>query len=215
MTLFFMHIPKTGGGALDAVLRPLFENPAPRMSWQEAQQFDFSGYDYIAGHYPYCLMERLPDDTRVVTLLRDPVARVLSHYAYVHEHGYWRNPAYSTFCKQATLEQWLASDVTTAHSNLMARFMDDRLALPDDAEGVLSQVDYVGFQDVPNSLQEVAYRMAHDMGFYPPLVKGIYNASMGYPLSELRPATLRHIQAMNGYDKELYDAARIQETAIA
>ncbi len=43
------------------------------------------GLRLIKGHYRFGLHESLPQPARYVTMLRDPVERVISHYAYMRE----------------------------------------------------------------------------------------------------------------------------------
>ena len=46
----------------------------------EAQEL--SGYDVLIGHFPLPLLNRITAPSLVATVLREPRARLLSHYAY-------------------------------------------------------------------------------------------------------------------------------------
>jgi hypothetical protein len=95
-TLIFLHIPKNAGRTFEAILERQYPVEAI---------YDIYGYGraitdgverlrtmpeeekrrirLIKGHYQYGLDEFLPQKVAYLTFLRDPVARVISHYHYV------------------------------------------------------------------------------------------------------------------------------------
>lgn len=97
-TVIFVHIPKTAGRTLEAVLA---------RQYRPAETLGIYGYDggiqaavsqlesmgeearrslrLIKGHYRFGLHELLPQPARYLTMLRDPIERVISHYAYMRE----------------------------------------------------------------------------------------------------------------------------------
>jgi hypothetical protein len=92
--LVLVHIPKTAG----TTLWRLMEHHYPRASYRignairrpDGVERGLShvvrkpGIRAAAGHVPFgILSERLPPESRYVAILRDPVERTLSHYAYV------------------------------------------------------------------------------------------------------------------------------------
>jgi hypothetical protein len=93
----FIHIPKTGGTTFTEALRRGF----PLDSYQRLSNAYPGGGGFVqrklakaleragnldeatrllSGHVPFGIAKYLPDDSRYVTLLRDPVERTLSHY---------------------------------------------------------------------------------------------------------------------------------------
>ena len=208
----FLHIPKTGGGAFDDRARTIFDNPAPRFSWEDAQAKPLEhwlNYDYISGHYPMAFCEQFREaDIPILTvmLFRDPVARVLSHWAYVHKEGYWRHPEWTAWLREATLEQWLVSGRTVAHLNLQALFLNDRMDVGtiDD----LAKIDILGIQSRIDGLQDAMDMMCHVLGKPSPHITNIANVSYGVPLYTLHPATLSHIQGLNEIDIALYEIVK-------
>jgi hypothetical protein len=207
----FLHIPKTGGGAFDNRARTLFDNPAPRLSWAEAQEkpFDYwTQYDYISGHYPMSFIVQFRNagiDILTVMLMRDPVARVLSHWAYVHERGYWRDPDFQAWLQSTTLEEWLKSDRTLAHTDLQTRFLCDRVHIDNGEIYRLAQVDVLGIQNRTNGLQDAMDDMCNRLDKPSPTIVEVANVSHGIPLYTLKPDTLATIQAQNEKDIALYE----------
>lgn len=106
--LFFMHVPKTAGTSFRRFLeRSMREHgqevssrrrdgiwSADSESYPTYDEFvgtlraEAPGFDLICGHYPYHVLELLPPGTGVVTVLRDPLARCISHVK--HQMAYER-----------------------------------------------------------------------------------------------------------------------------
>jgi hypothetical protein len=92
----FVHIPKTAGGTLRKILARAF--PEKRVantgnigSGEERTRMKVARLHRMtgvaAGHTPYALLRaHLPRETIYITMMRQPVDRVISHY-YQHLHG--------------------------------------------------------------------------------------------------------------------------------
>lgn len=106
-TVVFTHIPKTAGTTLDHIMqaaaltrgatwrraRGTIYGPFPGTDRGEAlASFEAIGreqlatIDYLTGHLPYGVHARMPRLCLYIALLRDPAARLLSHFL----HGAWR-----------------------------------------------------------------------------------------------------------------------------
>jgi len=155
-----MHIPRCGGTSLENAIAQTDLKMAARMSWSNFphdKNFKWERYDFIAGHYPAQFEDEM-EDCYKVALVRHPLARVLSHYNYVHEHGYNRSELYTIFCQNATLEEWLTSPLSRrSASNLMTRFFagDRKVADIDLALENLDKFDAVFAIDQDNGLQQM------------------------------------------------------------
>jgi hypothetical protein len=108
MRLFFMHVPKTAGTSFRRFLERSMREQGARVSertrdgiWSQDSESYASydefvseegarlrGFDLVCGHFPYHVTDLLPSGVVVVTVLRDPLARCLSHVK--HQMAYER-----------------------------------------------------------------------------------------------------------------------------
>jgi hypothetical protein len=93
-TVVFLHIPKTGGMSLHEVLlresrgKPTFwiADPVKDLEWLTTfPEEERERWTLVEGHMYYGVHERLPRPCVYMTMLRDPVERVLSYYSHVQE----------------------------------------------------------------------------------------------------------------------------------
>jgi hypothetical protein len=96
--LAFVHIPRTGGGTVSSAVAKNYSTVKRPGNYQRGPEKTHQGLENIASkpgtwealgdHVPYGLYLRyLPADTRYMTILRDPVDRVLSHYHFHAQAG--------------------------------------------------------------------------------------------------------------------------------
>lgn len=94
-TLIFLHLPKTAGSSLTDVLEQQFP---PERSYSTSFSAHHPGgslegfhalspgqlaqIDFLYGHMPYGLHEKLPHAAECITMLREPVRRVVSNYFF-------------------------------------------------------------------------------------------------------------------------------------
>ena len=126
-------------------------------SWQS---WNRRGGRVSAGHVPYGLFRKhMPEDTRYMTFLREPVDRVLSHY-YRHIHtedqfrASWVKTRPGARVKAGSIEQAMIEMRLPQLNNLSTRFLsghDPMAELPDsaldDAKEHLSGFAFVGIQE--------------------------------------------------------------------
>jgi hypothetical protein len=81
----FIHIPKTGGTSVIETLRRQAPKAVGNASIYELIGFPdtFDDAVILSGHIPYFMFQWETSSRRLATVLRDPVARVLSFYRYV------------------------------------------------------------------------------------------------------------------------------------
>jgi hypothetical protein len=89
--IVFVHIPKTGGRTLSTALRYKHPSGFLRLSdkferpekLQEIPLEDRRAAQVISGHISYGVHRYVPQECEYITILREPVARVISRYNHV------------------------------------------------------------------------------------------------------------------------------------
>jgi len=97
--LIYYHIPKTGGTTVCNILHSLFKSsfrirgsPTNEGGGYSAYEYFFSNknnilnsnFDFIYGHFQYCISNYFPNRLSITTL-RNPVERCISHYNMIIE----------------------------------------------------------------------------------------------------------------------------------
>ena len=137
----FIHIPKTAGTTFGSVLRATYPpgevlslgnifKGAGGFDARKAARLPLSVKDLsqqaavLGGHVPFGIRRYLPDETRYVTLLREPIERTLSqYYSMLGFSSKWKS---NPLAKGAALEDVLAQrDVI--FDNLQTRMLSDEL----------------------------------------------------------------------------------------
>lgn len=166
--IIYMHIPKTAGTSLYHFAK---ENLPSERYLRSVDMFHISGYSdseilkcrFLSGHFDFNFVSRFLDRACIFTVLRDPVSRVLSSYAYFR--SYMRgSPEYdsnvSYYARVLTIEEifderpdiWLpyanvmSSQIIGREVHLLEREYS-RIAILEMAKANLKAFDFVGFVD--------------------------------------------------------------------
>lgn len=106
--LVFVHIPKTAGLSLHAALENIYGSEATlRVGNEEAlqrlrQRPDHQVIDksYLSGHFFYNdIKDRCHQDAILISILRDPITRILSNYNYITNWA--KHPLYEKTVRQS------------------------------------------------------------------------------------------------------------------
>jgi hypothetical protein len=92
-TVLFMHIPKTAGTAFREAIAANYKHPEIAYLYPTLPGFlvgdlralpveQRRSYRIVIGHFQFGMHEALPQQSEYITIVREPVARVLSQYAY-------------------------------------------------------------------------------------------------------------------------------------
>lgn len=110
----FLHIAKTAGTSFTAVL----ERPFPPWRVNRAYEMPaitaepperFARYRLVRGHFVYSLVEQFAHAPHVIVMLRDPLARALSHLRHMQrEPNFWLHAHLAI--QEMTLEELLDDD---------------------------------------------------------------------------------------------------------
>jgi hypothetical protein len=149
----FLHIPKTAGTTLNAILARQYSPDETReimmrgMSWLVPRPtlvpkplISFSKIlrlkstlrhgrtvRMIHGHFDLSIREVLPDDVRLFTFLRDPVERAISHY--YHYRRQTGDPIHP-LAMRSTLEEWVRDCGLVEMDNGQTRRLAGEMNLP-------------------------------------------------------------------------------------
>jgi|EndMetStandDraft_5_1072996.scaffolds.fasta_scaffold83983_2 hypothetical protein len=89
--LLFLHLPKTAGSTLRRIIERQYGEAAWKFTgptadslqtWNDLPHQRRHATRALVGHLPYGLHELLPWPVRYMTILREPVDRIISHFAY-------------------------------------------------------------------------------------------------------------------------------------
>ena len=232
--LVFVHIPKTGGLTLRAILGTFFayNEICPIVDWDEVlkRRLNLAYYHLFNGHFPYSIRDWLPEEPQYITMLREPVERVVSQYQ--HEKREQSAGMYALVNGQdMSLDEFLHHPTAIAGSqnwqtayiaspplaDLYADWCDfrDQLAVGDlpttprypslglaIASERLQDFAFVGLTD---RFTESVMLLYYKFGWFPVLDFPSYNVKVGKRYrDELDPDTIDYIETLHADDMELY-----------
>lgn len=131
-SVIFVHIPKTGGTTFRTIINRqydpqsvfLFKRPPEKSlaEFKELPEAKKREIKFIQGHMRFGLHEFFPQPCTYITILRDPVDRIISLYYFI-----LRNPENAVHnevvSKNMSLEDWVRSGLTTLVNNNQTRFL--------------------------------------------------------------------------------------------
>ncbi|MDD5250639.1 MAG: sulfotransferase family 2 domain-containing protein [Rhodocyclaceae bacterium] len=148
----FVHIPKTAGTTLNAILAHQYAAdethevmmrgmswimpgprllPRPLVSFSKLRRLKAAlerhAVRLVRGHFDMSLAKRLPADTRYFTFLRDPVERAVSHYW--HYRRLTADPIHA-LAMRCTLAEWVSAAGLVEMDNGQTRRLAGAMDLP-------------------------------------------------------------------------------------
>jgi hypothetical protein len=130
--LIYIHVPKAAGTTFNEIIERNYpaEEIATILHQPGRSIEDFKCLPLeqrerlriVKGHFPFGVHEYLPQPSTYVTILRDPIERILSHYYYV-----LRTPEHYLYDRVAgskmTLEEYISNPVTIELDNGQVRLI--------------------------------------------------------------------------------------------
>ncbi|MBI4530369.1 MAG: sulfotransferase family 2 domain-containing protein [Candidatus Latescibacteria bacterium] len=159
MSLIFLHIPKAAGTTLHSILNREYRSQGiftinGRQVKKSVKEFMNLPYEQRAkirllkGHMSFGLHKLLPNPSVYITMLRDPVDRIISHYYFV-----LRTPQHRLYervtSQNMSLEEYVSSGISTEVNNGQTRLLSG-------AGGG------IGFGECSGELLELAVRNIRD-----------------------------------------------------
>lgn len=225
-SVFFLHLPKTGGTTMRRVLDREYRN-AQRYEIGEDVTGDIRRFrartwdrgnapNLVQGHMSFGLHEFVPGPSTYVTLLRDPIRRALSDYHYVTSTP--EHPIYE-HVKHLSLIEYFESGITGQLSNGMVRLLSGD-HLPDDP-GVPSKRDMT-CKDLARAQDNLARHFSavgllekfdhalllfrRRLGWTWPFYLRENVTTRSYRPEDIDPADLERIRELNMLDIELFES---------
>lgn len=130
-TLIFIHIPRTGGVTLDTILERHYNLARMFSLYNEQQVEEFrqlsderkQKIEFLNGHFMSCgIHEKLPNSCNYITLLRNPLERVVSEYYFIKRspHVYLHERVTS---ENMSLKDFVSSEMTIETNNGQTRLI--------------------------------------------------------------------------------------------
>lgn len=218
MRLLFDHIPKAGGTSFHNVLEQIYGpgNVSPRLAGVRIPELAqrYRGYRAVCGHLLVLPGDRLPMDTFNVTLLRNPVDRVVSEFFYrKHDAGptgestldLIRSADFSSLVTNGDECLLPAPNAMVRHYSQYeitgtGKHTDGKLL--ECAKRALERFDVVGtLEQMPDFLDLIAYELRWSSLPDPPWV----NATSSRPsVGDLAPDVRSRLFGRERYDLELH-----------
>jgi hypothetical protein len=222
--LLFLHIPKTAGVSIRHLLLGLYPGPTTFIRGApEHREFFLKSreeretYRVVGGHFRFGLHLLFDTPSRYLTFLRDPVERVISHFAYVQREAQHPQHARVT-ASNMSLEQWVRNGSDggcsdnlqirnlTTRSETEVPFKGTTRQMLDEAKRVLSErIDFLGITErYEGSIRFFGERL----GWPQPAVIERLNVSPNRPAAaDIATSTRAAILDHNALDIELYGFA--------
>jgi len=224
--VIFLHIPKTGGTTLRHILERCYRRDQiytlkdPVLSriekFKKFPSEKREAYRLIEGHLSFGFHRYLPGHASYITLLREPIARLLSFYYYARSHP--EHYLYSTLGEdQAGLKSLLRQRTAQTHEffNLQTCMIAgdewddpekpaDRVALERAKQNLRSHFQVGLTEEFDASLRLLTDKFGWKVGFYRKR-----NITRRKPHAEIvDPETSKLLREANELDIELYQFAR-------
>jgi hypothetical protein len=234
--IYFLHIPKTSGLSFRCFLSDAFGEAkiAPFQDWQSVLNYSGSAGDWKvwSGHFGGMLPFILPSWPRIVTILRDPVDRTISHINHVKREPthsfqrYAKGMSVLELCRhprfRCQLDNYQARHLASlAFAQAIFRrrgsapldFLDAALSLDpqygllDAAIRAMSEIDMVGIAEAHH---QSLCLFAHTFNMPAPTQAHDVNKAEPSQLKreDLLPEELECIQELTQIDQLVYDSAR-------
>ena len=224
--LIFLHLPKTGGSTLTTLLRWQYRSLHPdqiarfitvERTFEEIDRLPLeqrARLKLLVGHFAYGVHEYIPKPCSYITIVREPVHRVVSVYRYVLSAP--SHPLHETLTSSSmSLDDYVSSGIDHYETdNALTRQLAGR-----DEEGHLTPHDLDIAKRNLRSFRAVGLTEAFDesvtifkhiLDWRTPFYFNRNVSKTGPRPNEVSTTTLKLIRERNTFDVELYESARSQ-----
>lgn len=208
--LIFMHIPKTGGLTLRNIIdqqynrNEIFKIPRNRLDFEQKMSKKASNDLTCAyGHYRFGIHEYFQRPFTYITMLRDPVDRIISTYYFILQN---KNNRLHDMVKNMSLEEFILGvghEADIALYNHQTRYISGKSEpdLQQAKDNIKNHFAVVGLTEMYN---ESLYLMKKSLGW-----KNIYYTKQNITkkrkgINEVSKEIISKIEENNQLDIELY-----------
>lgn len=202
----FLHVPKTAGVTLHSLLQQNFkiEETFVFRQFSNTGQFDYLpkrvsrvfGYNFVSAHFPFWYFQK--NDLRfgqnyIVTVLRDPIERVISHWTYINSRRNLKDmePLQSPLDVHPNIMcKMFASDPNLTGEELLKSSIEN-----------LQKINFIIFQD---DFENGVKALFAKLNFPIPQTIPVLNPSSKI---EVSVETIKKIKELNALDIQLYEFA--------
>jgi hypothetical protein len=223
--IIFIHIPKTAGTTLDKIIERQYESKAifktePTRHWESIDEFknlpnsQKKKFKIIMGHMYFGLHEYLPVRSTYLTMMRDPIDRIISYYYYVLRYpGSYLYPAVTS--QHMSLKEFAMSGLSKELENFQTRLLagDMKVDLRRYSESSLERAkenitNHFGLVGISEKFDESLLLMKRVFGWNSTYYVKL-NVTKNRPSKkEIPKETLDVIEENNSLDVELYKYIR-------
>ncbi len=235
-TLILLHIPKTAGTTLSIILmkrygesstRPVDGKPGTRSAFASEAESVRAAPRLFIGHQPFGLHEHIPRPCEYVTVVRDPVDRIVSHYHHVRNEPDHYLHRY-TIGKGLTLEQYAenrlkADELDNGQTRMLADYALSQSIPPGRSERVLLESAMANLErhfccvGLTERFDETMVMLSDSLGWERVPCYLPARVSVSKPSGPPLPSVADKIREFNPLDVELYKwvAGRFEERVRA
>jgi hypothetical protein len=219
--MYFAHIPKTAGMTFRTIVEDHFHETETCPATLNAQikaiaPEEFQKYRLFRGHLGFTNIPALIPGKRLlnVTVMREPIARTLSHYDYIRRMP--KDPFYDAV-KDMDLAEFarklpagkLKKNIQTYHIAKLAKFNLEELPPPEAFAIAQQSLDDCAFVGLVERFQDSLFLFSYIFGWRPILNSRRENAAKTKKsLDEIPASTIEVIKEYSQYDLELYASAK-------
>ena len=216
-TLYFCHIPKTAGMTFRTILEDYFQCddicPATLTAHiADYSKTDLQRYRLFRGHLVNVNIPELLDYKELVnvTVLREPVSRVISHYEYIRRTP--GDPHYDRV-RSMSLEEYslnkgagkLGRNVQTYNVARLVQYDLSALTRRKILNLAKQSIDQFAFAGILERFQDSLFLLSYIFGWKPIINSRKENvAKSKKPMDQMPASTLELLQSHSWIDQELY-----------
>lgn len=210
--LVFLHIPKTGGTSMFKLLSQQFPPeaicPARHNDLGNYTSEELGRFTVFAGHYGFDTLELIPGAKVVVTMLREPTARLLSWYYFCRSHTWEHIRKHDPSIAPA--KQYLLRDYLVKTGGIERSFIDQLGGSVKAAKANLRRMDAIGILEYPRwSMRKICRALELPMQPLPrENVRGSSYIDAPEPHQPISPEIRRLLLECTEQEREVYNFAK-------